>query len=121
MRGYETCLVLHTEMSDDDVDGLLKKLSDAIANLNGKVLKIEKQGKKKLQFPIKKQQKGSYCFLSYMGTQQIINELDHALRFNENVLRFQTLKIENINSLSAPQTAAEPKESDLSTAAAEQP
>ncbi len=101
MRGYETCLVTHPEMSENDLDTLLKKLSDSITNLNGKVIKTEKLGKKKLQYPIKKQQRGGYCFLSYMGNQQILNEIDHVLRFNESVLRFQTLKIENINSLAS--------------------
>ncbi len=105
MRGYETCLVTHPEMSENDLDILLKKLSDSITKLNGKVIKTEKQGKKKLQYPIKKQQRGSYNFLSFMGNQQILNEIDHVLRFNESVLRFQTLKVENINSLasSSPQ------------------
>jgi small subunit ribosomal protein S6 len=86
-------------MGDEQLDVLLKKLSDSISSLHGKVVRTEKQGKKKLHYPIKKQQKGGYCFLSYMGNQQILNEIDHMLRFNESVLRFQTLKIENINSL----------------------
>jgi small subunit ribosomal protein S6 len=119
LRGYETCLVTHPEMSDSELDDLLKKLSDSISNLNGIVLKTEKQGKKKLQFPIKKQHKGGYCFLSYMGNQQILNELDHALRFNENVLRFQTIKIENISSLAAEQSASETKDREQDTAATE--
>ena len=112
MRGYETCLITHPEISEEDMQTLLSKLNDAISNHNGKVLKTEKWGKKKLQYPIKKQQKANFCFLSYLGNNQILDEISHFLRFNDNVLRFQTIKIEDVSAMAAQEAVVEIKEAE---------
>ena len=77
------------------------------------VLKTEKWGKKKLHYTIKKQQKGNYFFLCFMGNQQILNDIDHALRFNENILRYQTLKVDSAAALAGEGTAAEKAEEKI--------
>ena len=112
MRGYETCLITHPEISEEVMEALLSKLHDSISNHNGKVLKTEKWGKKRLQFPIKKQQKANYCFLCYLGNNQILDEISHFLRFNENVLRYQTVKIEDVSSLPTHEAVVEIKEAE---------
>ena len=94
------------------MEALLSKLHDSISNHNGKVLKTEKWGKKRLQYPIKKQQKANYCFLCYMGNNQILDEISHFLRFNENVLRYQTVKIEDVSSLPTHEAVVEIKEAE---------
>ena len=113
MRGYETCVITHPEMSDEAIDALLGKMQEYVAKNSGTVLKTEKWGKKKLQYAIKKQQKGNYFFLCFMGNQQILNDIDHALRFNESVLRYQTVKIDSNAVLSgegAAPSVSEPEE-----------
>jgi small subunit ribosomal protein S6 len=82
-------------MSETDSEALLGKLQDFVTAHSGTVLKLEKWGKKKLQYVIRKQQKGNYFFLCFMGNQQILNDIDHALRFNESVLRYQTVKADS--------------------------
>ena len=112
MRGYETCLITHPEISEEAMEALLGKLHNSISSHNGKVLKTEKWGKKRLQYPIKKQQKANYCFLCYMGNNQILDEISHFLRFNENVLRYQTVKIEDVSSLPTHEAVIEIKEAE---------
>lgn len=104
MRGYETCLIINPETSEEALEGLLNKLNDTITNLNGKVLKTDKWDKKKLQYPIKKQQKAHFYFLSYLGNNQILDEISHFLRFNENVLRFKTLKLDETAEMHKQET-----------------
>jgi ribosomal protein S6 len=69
-------------------------------------------GQKRLQYPIKKQQKANFCFLCYMGNNQILDEISHFLRFNENVLRYQTVKIEDVSSLPTHEAVVEIKEAE---------
>jgi small subunit ribosomal protein S6 len=112
LRGYETCLITHPEISEEAMESLLGKLHNSISSHNGKVLKTEKWGKKRLQYPIKKQQKANFCFLCYMGNNQILDEISHFLRFNENVLRYQTVKIEDVSSLPTHEAVVEIKETE---------
>ena len=94
------------------MESLLSKLHYSISNHNGKVLKTEKWGKKRLQYPIKKQQKANFCFLCYLGNNQILDDISHFLRFNEYVLRYQTVKIEDVSSLPTHEAVVEIKEED---------
>ncbi len=105
MRGYETCVIIHPEASEEAVEGLLNKMNDTITTHNGKVLRTDKWDKKKLQYPIKKQQKAHFYFVSYLGNNQILDEISHFLRFNENVLRFTTVKCDETAEKQAPPTA----------------
>ena len=119
MRCYETCVIAHPEMSENDSEALLGKLQEYVTTHSGTVLKTEKWGKKKLQYTIKKQQKGNYFFLCFMGNQQILNDIDHALRFNENILRYQTLKVDSAAALAGEGTAAEKAEEKIQSAGQE--
>jgi small subunit ribosomal protein S6 len=100
-------------MSETDSEALLGKLQEYVTAHSGTVLKLEKWGKKKLHYAIKKQLKGNYFFLCYMGNQQILNDIDHALRFNESILRYQTVKADSaavIAGESQSPAAGEPDE-----------
>ena len=112
MRCYETCVIAHPEMSETASEALLGKLQEFVTTHSGTVLKLEKWGKKKLHYAIKKQQKGNYFFLCYMGNQQILNDIDHALRFNENILRYQTVKADSAAVLAGERPAPAAGEPD---------
>ncbi|MCX8043160.1 MAG: 30S ribosomal protein S6 [Desulfobacterota bacterium] len=90
LRGYELCLIFHPETPDGDITGLLNSISDLITRQKGSVLKHEKWGKKSFKYPIKKQTKGSYCFLYFMAEPPVLREIDRMVRYNETVLRYTT-------------------------------
>jgi len=118
LRCYETCVIAHPEMSETDSEALLGKLQEYVTTHSGTVLKTEKWGKKKLHYAIKKQHKGNYFFLCFMGNQQILSDIDHALRFNENVLRYQTMKVDSAaaHAEEVPATAAGEADEDIQVA-----
>lgn len=94
MRGYELCLIFHSEISEEDIENILNSLSKSISKHKGSILKTEKWGKKNLKYNIKKQSKGYYCFLYYMGNNEILREIERVVRFNESVLRHNTVRLE---------------------------
>lgn len=94
MKGYELCLMLHADVSEDAIESLLNSLSETISKHKGSVLKIDKWGRKNFKYTIKKQTKGYYCFLYYMGNNDILREIDRAVRFNESILRYTTIRLE---------------------------
>ena len=94
MRGYELCLIFHPEVNDEKIDTTLTSVREAIENLKGSILKIEKWGKKNLKYPIKKNPKGYYCFVSFVGLKSILTEIDRLFRYNESVLRYNNVCLE---------------------------
>ena len=94
LRGYELCLIFHPETSEEDIDNILNSLSKSISKLKGSILKTDKWGKKSLKYHIKRQSKGYYCFLYYMGNNEILREIERSVRFNESVLRYNAIRLE---------------------------
>ena len=54
MRGYELCLILHPESSEEDIANILDSMDKSISMLKGSILKTENWGKKSLKYNIKK-------------------------------------------------------------------
>ncbi|NMB83825.1 30S ribosomal protein S6 [Candidatus Roizmanbacteria bacterium] len=82
---YELTFLLNEEEE-------LKKISELITSLSGKVIKEDKWGEKALFFPIKKANKAVfYCWALEMETKKMA-EFKRKLNFNEKILRYLLLE-----------------------------
>jgi small subunit ribosomal protein S6 len=93
LREYETIYILRPDLTDDEITGVKEKVANIFSREEGHVLHQDVWGKKKLSYEIKKQPKGIYVRLSYLGGPATINELERNLRLMEPVLKYQTLRV----------------------------
>ncbi len=92
MKRYEIVLVALSDLSKDEVDGLIARCGSILAAQKGIVVKTEKWGTRKLAYRIKKQPRGSYILIDFVGSTAAVNELERNLKFDDEVLRFLTIK-----------------------------
>lgn len=92
MNRYEIVIVAVSDLSKDGVDSLIERYSAIIASMKGIVVKVEKWGTRKLAYRIKKQPRGTYVLIDFAGESAAVNELERNLKFDDEVLRFQTIK-----------------------------
>lgn len=118
MRGYEIIVIAVPEITEDEVTTITNKLTETITQLQGKVVKVEKWGKRKLSHKIKKNQKGYYVIFYFMALPQAIKEIERILRYNEKILRYQTILTGVASAvgetLALPEEEISPKEDILS-------
>jgi small subunit ribosomal protein S6 len=93
LREYETIYILRPDLSEDEITGVKEKVTNIFSREEGHVLHQDIWGKKKLSYEIKKQPKGIYVHLSYLGGPAAIKELERNLRLMEPVLKYQTLRV----------------------------
>jgi small subunit ribosomal protein S6 len=93
LREYETIYILRPDLTDDEVTGVKEKVANIFSREEGHVLHQDVWGKKKLSYEIKKQPKGIYIHLSYLGGPATTNEIERNLRLMEPVLKYQTLRV----------------------------
>jgi small subunit ribosomal protein S6 len=87
---YETVVVVDAMIPDESIASEF----DAIAKLiesQGKVLKIDRWGKRKLAYTIRKRTHGEYAVFYYECVAGLPAELDKRFRINENILRWLTI------------------------------
>jgi small subunit ribosomal protein S6 len=90
MRHYEIVLLIHPDQSEQ-VGAMLDRYKGMIAQGGGKVHRVEDWGRRQLAYQINKLSKAHYICLNIEADQKVMEEIEHAFRFNDAVLRHLTV------------------------------
>ncbi len=93
MRHYEMVIMVHPNVSEEEAPAIVDRITGLITQHKGEVIRVEKWGKKKFAYKIKKCTKGYYFVLNFVALPSVLGELERILRYDENVLRFQTVNL----------------------------
>ena len=92
MRHYEIVFLVHPDQSEQ-VPAMIERYRGLIAADGGAVHRLEDWGRRQLAFPIAKMHKAHYVLMNVECDQETLNELEHAFRFNDAVLRHLTVNM----------------------------
>ncbi len=102
-REYESIFILNPDSQSNVIDNIAGRCQDIISRLNGKLLRAENWGRRKLAYPVKKNQKGIYIYLKYLGYQDLVHELERNFRAIDSIIKFLSVKIdEDVNPDARP-------------------
>ncbi|MFQ6002256.1 MAG: 30S ribosomal protein S6, partial [Candidatus Zixiibacteriota bacterium] len=87
----ETVFVLDPSIDEKTTQKEIKRVKDLITGHKGQVLTIDKWGKKRFAYPIKKKNEGIYTLILFEGDGRIPKELDRVYKLNEFCLRYLTV------------------------------
>jgi small subunit ribosomal protein S6 len=90
MKHYEIVFLVHPDQSEQ-VPAMAERYRTMITASGGAVHREENWGRRQLEFPIKKIHKAHYVLMNIECSQEILEELESAFRFNDAVLRHLTL------------------------------
>ena len=90
MRHYEIVFLVHPDQSEQ-VPAMVERYRTMITSSGGAVHREEDWGRRQLEFPIKKIHKAHYVLMNIECSQELLDELESAFRFNDAVLRHLTL------------------------------
>jgi small subunit ribosomal protein S6 len=91
MRLYETGFLISPNVSEEDADVLIQQMADVVSQKNGKMVKLEKWGKRRMAYQIGKYGEAYYVFFHYDGGPDIPLELGRRFRQMDTILRHLTL------------------------------
>ena len=87
MRQYEIVVIVHPELDETALEDVVTRIREWITDDGGEISNIEMWGKKKLAYPIKKQNEGQYALLQVTMAPTFCSQLERNLRFLEPVIR----------------------------------
>ncbi len=91
MNTYEAFIILKPILDVDNSDNVLKVVEEAVEQNGGKILKKEKQGRKRLAYEIKKFKDGFITVYQMTLAPDAVKRLTRAMQLNEDVLRFMVI------------------------------
>jgi len=94
MRRYETIAIIDPDLSDEERDGVLDRLTDLIPKEGGVLIKLDEWGTKKLAYEIKKKARGYYLCIDYCGMGNLVDEMERLFRIDDRVLKYMTVLLE---------------------------
>ena len=97
MIGYETVFITHPDLEEADLKKSLKKFKDIIKKGKGKLVHEYLWGRRRLAYQIANQNHGVYHIWYLQGTGAILDELQTQFRYSDEVLRFQTVKVDDLD------------------------
>ncbi len=93
-RTYELMFIVRPDMADEDLDKLISNLESTVTSASGAVKSVERMGKRRLAYMVRKFREGVYILLTVEGAGSVVHELERRLRVTEPVIKFLTVRID---------------------------
>ncbi len=92
MRHYEIVFIVHPDQSEQ-VPAMVERYRTLVTGKNGQIHRLEDWGRRQLAYPIQKIHKAHYVMMNIECDQETLDEMEHAFKFNDAVLRHLTIKV----------------------------
>jgi small subunit ribosomal protein S6 len=86
--------IVRPDAAEEDVDKLIAGFSENVTKGGGVVKTVEKMGRRKLAYTVRKFNDGNYVLLTVEAGGAVVLELERRLRVTEPVIKFITVRID---------------------------
>ncbi len=93
-RTYEIMFIVRPDVEEADLDKLIEGFSGNITSGGGEIKSVEKMGRRRLAYTVRKFNDGQYVLLTVLAPGSLIGEIERRLRVSEPVIKFITVRID---------------------------
>ena len=102
MALYESVIIGRQDLTVNQFDTIIEEFISVLKSQSGEVKKREYWGLRNLAYKINKNRKGHYLMLNIDSPPSGISEYERLMGLHEDIVRFLTVKIEEINEIPSP-------------------
>lgn len=106
MRKYETLVLLSPELAADARQGVVENLIAIIEREGGTGVVIDDWGARELAYAVNKLTRGYFVRLEYGAPNNVVAELERNIRITEGIMKFITVKLDDVFEAAAQPEAA---------------
>jgi small subunit ribosomal protein S6 len=81
-------------LSEPDVDTLTAQVQTYVEKEGGKVDKLEKWGKKRLAYEVRRHSEGYYVLMSVLGGVALVKEVERRIKVTDGIIRHLTVRVD---------------------------
>ncbi len=93
-RTYEVMFIVRPDVEEADLDKLIEGFSANVTGGGGEVTAVEKMGRRRLAYTVRKFNDGFYVLLTIAAAGSLISEIERRLRVSEPVIKFITVRMD---------------------------
>ncbi|MFQ3596097.1 MAG: 30S ribosomal protein S6 [Sphingomonadaceae bacterium] len=110
MPFYEHVYLARQDLAPAQVEGLTEAFTKVITEHQGQVASTEYWGLRNLAYRIRKNRKAHYVLLNIEAPAAAVQELERQVALNEDVIRYQTIRVEMLETEGSPMVRKGDKE-----------
>jgi len=86
-RNYEIYIIVDGNFEDPTVEEIISKYEKLMVKNGTEIINIDRMGRKRLAYPIKKKVNGYYICYEVLAPADVVGKLEKTFRIDENILR----------------------------------
>ena len=86
--------IVRPDVEEADLDKLIEGFSANVTNGGGEVKSVEKMGRRRLAYTVRKFNDGFYVLMNVAAQGSLITEIERRLRVSEQVIKFITVRMD---------------------------
>ncbi|HET9176779.1 MAG TPA: 30S ribosomal protein S6 [Terriglobia bacterium] len=94
MAKYEMMFIARTDVPEPEIDKLTAQMDAVVSGAGGKTEKIDKMGRRRLAYRVKKQREGFYILFIFEGNGDTVREFERRLKVTDAVIKYQTVRVD---------------------------
>jgi len=105
---YELGVIVRADLDEEALQSEMDRVKGLLDRFGATIEKEDKWGRRKLAYPIAKHTEGVYTFITYTAPAATPREVESRLRLMENVLRFLTINLNEVEAQKAKAKKGQP-------------
>src|SRR4026208_217510 len=94
MPNYEVMFIVNPSVVEEEIDKINAQVDSVVTHGGGKVTKVEKLGKRRLAYLVKKFREGSYVLFTIESSGSVVREVERRLRVLDAVIKYLTVRMD---------------------------
>nr|ARW60539.1 ribosomal protein S6 [Polysiphonia sp.] len=99
LHGYETIYILKPDVTDNANLSLVNYYKKLLREKGAKNIIVQHRGRRHLSYNIFHYYDGIYVQMNYKANGSLVRLLEKSMHFNDDIVRFLTVKQDNIHSM----------------------
>jgi small subunit ribosomal protein S6 len=95
-REYELVYILRPTVSPSEARKVADRITEVVEKRGAKLTRVDNWGKRKLAYQIRKHTRGIFVYVKLIGFTDVVAELERNLRNFDDVMRFMTVRLEDV-------------------------
>lgn len=92
-RLYEAVYILRPDLTKEISEKVAQRVAEVIAREGGTLTLVENWGRRPMSYEMQHHKRGVYVYINYLGDGALVAELERNFRLLDEVMRFQTVKV----------------------------
>lgn len=98
LNSYETIYILKSDVTDSVNLSLVNYYKSLLKEKGAKNIVVQHRGRRHLTYNISHYYDGIYVQMNYQASGKLLELLEKSMRFNDNIIRYLTIKRDIVNS-----------------------